>query len=176
MIQSFQRDEPQDVDEVRAQVERDAEALPSMSAPIDAHRRVRLLGRVGAGLRLLGRFDESARSLGEAVELARHLGDTELEIANLIRLATSVQYAGRHDEARVMLDAVLRRCASGQAPGYEDFALQHLGKLLVEQGKVGEAIPLFERALTLRRRKGDGQLVASTARALAGARARLEGP
>ena len=176
MIRPFQRDEPESVEALRVQVQRDTAAVRAMSARGDARRRARLLGRLGTGCRVLGRGEEAVRWLGEAVELSRALGDAELEIANLIRLATAFQYAGRYDEARAMLEKVVGRCASGEAPDYEDFALQHLGKVFAEQGRARDAIPLFERALTLRRRKGDPQLVASTERALAGVRLLLRGP
>jgi hypothetical protein len=104
------------------------------------------------------------------VELSRRADNADLEIANLIRLATAIQYAGRHAEARAMFELALRRCERGIASAYEDFALQHLGKLLVEQGHVARGLPLLERGLLLRRRKGDAALIASIDRALAGAR------
>src|SRR5262245_10705532 len=46
--------------------------------------------------------------------------------------------------------------------GYEDFALQHLGKGRLEEGDAAEAITCVERALTLRQAKGDPALIAST--------------
>jgi tetratricopeptide (TPR) repeat protein len=39
---------------------------------------------------------------------------------------------------------------SEEAADYEDFALQHLGKCLVEMGRVDEAIECLDRALVLR--------------------------
>jgi hypothetical protein len=60
MIRPFQRDEPANPDELRAQVARDAETLRSLTAPADVHRRARLLGRMGAALRVLGRLDDQS--------------------------------------------------------------------------------------------------------------------
>ena len=54
-----------------------------------------------------------------------------------------------------------------EAPELEDFALQHLGKCLVDAGRAAEGVEQLERALALRLRKGDPALIASTAEALA---------
>ena len=54
-----------------------------------------------------------------------------------------------------------------EAPELEDFALQHLGKCLVDAGRAPEGVEQLERALALRLRKGDATLIASTAEALA---------
>ena len=51
-----------------------------------------------------------------------------------------------------------------------DFALQHLGKALVDAGRPARAATLLEEALELRRERGDAQLIESTEFALARAR------
>jgi tetratricopeptide (TPR) repeat protein len=70
----------------------------------------------------------------------------------------------------VIFRAAFALTLSGAASDYEDFALQHLGKCLVEMGRVDEAIACFDRALILRWMKADPELIASTEEALAGAR------
>ena len=52
------------------------------------------------------------------------------------------------------------------------YALQHLGKTLLDAGARREATALLEDTLALRRAGGDAALIASTERALAAARER----
>jgi len=104
--------------------------------------------------------------LTEAVTLARTLGDRRREAANLIRLATARQYGGQHAEAEAIFREALALTETGDAADYEDFALQHLGKCLVETGRVAEAMLCFDRALVLRWMKADAELIASTEQAL----------
>jgi tetratricopeptide (TPR) repeat protein len=170
MAVPFQRPPYLDDDAVRERIAQNLDRLLTARDAGDRAERLQLLGQIGNDQRALGNLIEAEMFLTEAVALARHLGDTRREAANLIRLATARQYGGQHAEAEAMFRAAVALTISGAASDYEDFALQHLGKCLVEMGRVDEAIACFDRALILRWMKADPELIASTEEALAGAR------
>jgi len=92
-------------------------------------------------------------------------GDARGEAASLIRHATALQYAERHDEAMVVFQDVLGR-GDAAFDGYAHFAWQHMGKCLVELGQLPEALAAFHGAMAQRVLLGDAGLIASTRRAL----------
>ncbi|MEB3329581.1 MAG: tetratricopeptide repeat protein [Candidatus Sericytochromatia bacterium] len=150
------RDHHAALHDARTRAERDAE-LAALGALADAYR-------------LLGRLDEAVRHGEEAVDLARALDRPKSLVSNLIRLATALQYRQAHADAEPLF-AEARQLAR-QLGLLEDFALQHHGKSLAEQGRWDEAIAALEQALTLREARGDAALIASSREALTEARAR----
>jgi tetratricopeptide (TPR) repeat protein len=163
-----QRQEPADRPALEAAA---AAAASRLARAEDAGNRagvLALLGYLGNASRILGRTGEAAALLARAVELARGLSDGQSEVANLIRQGEALRYGGDHAAAERLYRAALARvrAAPDALAAYEDFALQHLGKCRLEQGDVAEAIACFEAALTLRRTKGDPDLIASTEAAL----------
>jgi tetratricopeptide (TPR) repeat protein len=138
-----------------------------LGAP-DQETELRLLSEVGNGLRCLGQHREAISYLERAVVLAQDLGDSRREAANRVRLGTARQFAGEMDEAETDL-----RAALGVHPDYDDFALQHLGKLLVECDRVQEGLTCLCEALRQRHLKADPELIASSRQAVDAARALL---
>jgi tetratricopeptide (TPR) repeat protein len=136
--------------------------------PPDPETELRLLGEVGNGLRCLGHHREAIPYLERAVVAAQQLGDRRREAANRVRLGTARQFAGEIDRAEVDL-----RAALGVHPDYDDFALQHLGKLLVERGRLREGLDCLSESLGRRQVKGDPELIASSQEAVTAARALL---
>jgi HTH-type transcriptional regulator, pleiotropic regulator of extracellular virulence genes len=139
------------------------ELLNNLQICTDETEEMRLSGRIGEHYRMLGEYNAALIYLQNAVELVRKLGDSRQEIANLLRLATTLQYADRHAEALPLFRDALVKSRGGS---YEDFALQHMGKCLVELGQIEEARTCFEAALVIRQIKGDTELLASTHEAL----------
>lgn len=149
----------------------------------DRRAVIRALGYLGEAYRLAGRFDEADVALTEALLLARSSGDARSIAAGTIRLGELRRCQDRYPEA----EALLREAAtladdpahSGCA-AYRDFALQHLGKTVLDAGRPDEAIALLERALTIRTAASAASLIASTEQALSrakrAARAARTGP
>jgi tetratricopeptide (TPR) repeat protein len=136
--------------------------------PPDPETELRLLGEVGNGLRGLGQHREAIPYLERAVRAAQRLGDSRREAANRVRLGTARQFAGDVDAAEADL-----RAAIGVHPDYDDFALQHLGKLLVERDRLREGLDCLRESLRLRQVKGDPELIASSQEAVTAAGALL---
>lgn len=125
-----------------------------------------LLGELGAVARSLEEWDLAERWLTEALTLAQTLGDKAREAANLIRLGTLYHYRDDVHRGMLLFSQALTLSDQPEASDYRDFALQHMGKLLVEQGLYQEAYQCFAQALQLRERKGDEALIQSTREAL----------
>ena len=131
----------------------------------------RLLGYVGEGSRVLGRLDEAIGYHEEALGLARAFDDRRIEVASRIRLAEAHRYRGNLGTAEDLFREALDQCSAPDLAEYEDFALQHLGKCLIDRGDAMQVITYLERALARRRGKGMAALIASTDAALVLARA-----
>lgn len=134
--------------------------------PLRAHRkRAKCAGKLGALLYLTPeRASESERLLQEALLLSEPTNrrSSRLYVANLLRLAISYQYAGKHEKAIQLFDQCLHAIAELRVRGYKHYVFQHKAKCLVEANRPDDARSAFKTALILRRRKGDAALVAST--------------
>lgn len=109
----------------------------------------------------------------DAAALPCATADQPRELANLIRLAEASRYVGDLDRAEALFRDALERCAAPDLASYADFVLQHLGKCRLDRGDPAEAVTCFERALVLRRAKGDHVLIRFTQQALQLARTRV---
>ena len=133
----------------------------------DPREQSRVHGYLGNAARLLGRDSDAVLALQRSLDLAIALDDAELATVATIRLAEAHRCFDRLDVAEGLLHSALE---TGER---RDFALQHLGKTLLDAGRPGEAVEALEEALELRRAAGDRALVTSTERALALARERV---
>lgn len=129
--------------------------------------RSRLLGYVGNALRLLGRHEEAVAAQRESLAAA---SSSRAALVARLRLGEALRCAELLHEAEAELRAAL--AASDAHPLLRDFALQHLGKTLVDAGRAAEAVSVLAEALALREAKGDDSLVESTRLALERARGR----
>jgi tetratricopeptide (TPR) repeat protein len=144
-------------------------AHAELAATADVSEQCRLHGYLGNAARLLGREDEALRDLRRSLELAEQLGDERARTVATIRIGEAQRCFDRLDEA----EAILRDALEGPSE-LRHFALQHLGKTLLDLGRTGEAVEAFESALELRLATGDDSLVASTRLALEHARGRAD--
>jgi HTH-type transcriptional regulator, pleiotropic regulator of extracellular virulence genes len=133
---------------------------------------LRTLGYLTDACRVSGELDAAVAYGHEAVERARAAGNRNAEVANLIRLAEAHKYRDEHAIAEPLFREALA-LTSDDARALRDFALQHLGKCLLEMGRYDEAITHLDEALTLRRTKQTESLIESTEQALALARSRM---
>lgn len=135
--------------------------------------RARLLGYMGNAERMLGHTGPAIAYFRSALDLMRASGDVRGEAVALIRLGEAYRCADEPGQAEALLREALEATENGEAAGLRDFALQHLGKCLVELGRRDEAVAALDEALLVRRTKGDAALVESTQQALAWARGDL---
>ncbi|MGG8410348.1 tetratricopeptide repeat protein [Streptomyces sp. 12297] len=148
-----------------AAVEKIREELQALPEDADI-ARARVLARwAGIGLLSLGHHDEARAFLRRALDLAEASGNSRAVIATELNLADAYRYAGEAQNADVLYRRALDG-ARGQHPELVDFALQHLGKHLMEQGSLTPARAHLQEALRLRLTKGDAGLIESTQAAL----------
>ena len=154
-----------DEDAVRAALADARALLDEARSAGDVRSELPLLGYVGTAHRLLAEGEAAAACLEAARCLARELGDRRAEVVALVRLGEARRCAGRpEDGERLLREAAT--AARAEAPTVLHFALQHLGKCLLELGRRGAARASLTEALELRRELGDAALVASTEAAL----------
>lgn len=144
-------------------------ARAELAGTADLRQQCRLHGYLGNAARMLGRENEALRELGRSLELADRLGDERARTVAAIRIGEAQRCFDRLDDA----EATLRGALEG-APELRHFALQHLGKTLLDLGRTGEAVEALQSALELRLAVGDESLVASTRLALEHARGRVD--
>jgi len=161
--------------EVVTQPERVAYALRRARKQLQQSREdsndtqiLRTLGYLTDACRVAGELNAAVTYGQEALERSRHAGNRNAEVANLIRLGEAYKYRDEHAIAEPLFREALTLSASGDA--LHDFALQHLGKCLLEMNRYDESIACLEQALERRREKGIQPLIDSTEQALALAR------
>ncbi|MEU2835180.1 tetratricopeptide repeat protein [Streptomyces lavendulae] len=156
---------PTDHDQLTTAVQNLRDELQALPEGTDA-TRARLLARwTGIGLLSLGDYHDARVYLHRALDLATASGNTRAVIATELNLADAYRYAGKAQTA----DALYRKALDGarsKHPELVDFALQHLGKQLMEQGNLIPARARLQEALRLRTAKGDAGLIESTQAAL----------
>ena len=129
--------------------------------------RLQAIAELGALARLQENYADSQKHFQMAIDESIQLRLPAFEIANRIRLGLTYHYANYFALAEACFRQALAACRCiPEASSYTDFALQHLGKLCVEQNRFTEARICFEEALVLREAKGDHDLIASTQQAL----------
>jgi release factor glutamine methyltransferase len=144
----------------------DAPALRDAVARLLAGgRALPALRQAGVGLVALGEHTRAQAVLAEALAAAEAGGDAGAEVRVRLNLADAHRYAGRLAPAESLCRRALG-IARTRCPELVDFALQHLGKCLIDRGGYPEAVDRLREALALRQAKGDAGLVASTRRAL----------
>jgi tetratricopeptide (TPR) repeat protein len=135
----------------------------------DDRERLLLLGRLGEWLRQdRGTVEEAVRLLTEASALAERLDHQQAICISLLRLATALQYANRHEEALAHFHMALAVAHRYRLLRVKDFVLQHMGKCCIEMGRFAEAHRLLRHALRLRQRRRNPNAghIESTQRAL----------
>ena len=131
-------------------------------------QRAALLGLRGVYQRILGKLADAERDLTEAVGIAEQVGLAPLATVMRLRLAHVYQWMKDFTRSTAMFNREIERClADPELLSFLDFAYQHAGKNLFDQGDFSGARRHFQAALDLRRGKGDQKLMDSSSTALA---------
>lgn len=146
----------------------------------DLYERMKLYGLLGTYCRIMGHLSQAETHIYLALTAANALRDKSAQIVNLLRLAHVYQWQGRYATADRLFEQIIFVCeiAKDNLPtspigAYLDFAYQHMGKSKFDQGDYARAAKFFQRALNIRKEKGDPDLIASSTLARDTARRRL---
>ena len=157
---------PTDRDQLAGALEELREDLRALPADTDTARQRVLARWIGIGLLTLGDHHDARLFLRQALDLATASANTRAVIATQLNLADAYRYGGEAETADAFYRSALHT-ARDQHPELVDFALQHYGKHLMEQGDLATARTHVREALRLRIAKGDTGLIESTQAALA---------
>ncbi len=166
MATPFQRHVADRPETLHKQIAHDLERLAALEEAGDSEGATRLSGKIGEAYRMVGDNQAAIRYLTAALDEADWRDNAPQQAVNLIRLATAVQYSGQHDEAEPLFQQAV--ASSREVGRYEDYALQHYGKCLIEMGRLDEAESYLQAALQLREGSGDKGLLNATRSALRG--------
>ncbi|SFJ22418.1 tetratricopeptide repeat protein [Thermoflavimicrobium dichotomicum] len=121
---------------------------------------------LGNAYRVLDQPEPAIRYLTIAEKIARQFNNPALLARTLIRLGEAYKYGDQHDKALACFQEVKDLTDCEELYFYHDFALQHIGKCLMELGRYDEALDHFHKALALRKQKEKQELIRSTELAL----------
>lgn len=145
--------------------------LENPPTEIDWVNCVRSAGMAGSLLRMIGKTQHSLVVLADCLHPAvLPRLTTEAFVQAAIRMSDVLRVMGKFKEARELLQTALKVTPHQ----YEDFVLQHFGKLEFDEGRLLPAIELFEKARGLRVNRNDSALLESTDLAIRACKARLK--
>ena len=125
--------------------------------------KVQYLSKLGVLNRIIGNLEKSLQQLTEAQSIIRNLDNEKLYILNEIRLATTLQFQGKFEAAEEIHTALEHQIHTNDSHhDLLDFIYQHKGKNYYEWGKLELALAEFEKALSIRKIKGNEGLIHST--------------
>ncbi len=176
------RDEPDDADAARAYVE-------GLERGGEKVAWLRMLGELPRAEAMGWELLADAGGPG-SLEETRSVGGLPVDaLAPAVRLAHVLHWQGRFRDADALFTAAIasaREIARAATDGSIDeqratlmhaFSFQHLGKSRFDEGRLDEALVLFEQALALRRQIGAAaDQIASSEQAIAATRAKLASP
>jgi tetratricopeptide (TPR) repeat protein len=142
-------------------------ALAQARKGTDEHALIDALGHLGFLLTMTAQEAQAAPLLEEALGLSRRIGDRATEIDGLLALGTARQYLNERELAVRLFHEGLARVEESGLRAQENFLLHHLGRCLVELGRIDEARAAFEKALVIRKALGERRFIESTQGALA---------
>ena len=146
--------------------ERTLEILVQPGASARTVDRAAALNAAGILAMLQSIYDRATGYHEEAREISRELGDTGGEAIALHGLGNVAHFKQDYPAARALMEAALGRRRPGDDKGIA-VSWHSLGGLALREGNPAEAVACFERALCLRRRRGDTLGVAGTMGGLA---------
>ena len=173
---SFLRDYAEHALPLVESIQKHLKGLAAAQRRGDREEQLHLHGPLGEAYRRLGRLDEARSHLEQAVSLAKEADHQRALVHNSLRLAVTLQYAGRHAEAEPWFVEAARL---SQAHGFlQDHVALAYGKHLVETEQWPQAAEQLAQACHWRRERGtseeamaEAETTWQAAREAAGARA-----
>lgn len=134
------------------------------------------LGLAGALRKITGKISEAEKLLSYSLFLCeQHKLPLNLKTQQIIRLTDVKRRQGRLQEALQELQGLLKQTSeNADLANYQDVVIQHTGKVYFAMGEFPEALKNFETALSMRTKKGDEELIASSKTAIAACRKQIQ--
>lgn len=119
-------------------------------------------GLIGAYERIVGNLSESKFYLQQAIEQCEISQHIQGRFINKLRLAHVYHWERNFKEAHKIFNELLHLLQQNELAVYKDFFYQHYGKCKIDEGDISTAFTYFQRALQIRLKKGDQELIDST--------------
>lgn len=133
------------------------------------------LGMAGSLRKMTGQFGDAEKLLRFSLHIIdQHELKTAYKVQQNIRLCDVWKRTGAYEDALQGLTEIIDLCSRGESLyQYLDVAIQHLGKIHFSLGNIEIALQSFERALNLRLKKKDQNLIDSSQHAIEACRLKL---
>lgn len=129
--------------------------------------KAQYLSKLGTLNRIVGNLEKSFKQLTDAQLIIRDLNNEKMYVVNEIRLATTLQFQGEFEAAEQIHSRLEHQInTNNRHRNLLDFIHQHKGKNYYEWGKLELALTEFEKALSIRKTKGNEALIHSTEMAI----------
>lgn len=139
------------------------------------HEKGKWYGLLGSYLRIVGELEESEKNLNTAIDICQKADNPQGVFANKIRLAHTYQWWTNFDISNKMFTDLLETAESdSDYTDFLDFVYQHYGKNLFDQSDFKGALNFFNKALELRFKKDDKELIALSESAIEACEFRIE--
>lgn len=161
------REVPEDRASMQAYIDFVLKELKKLQ-PDQIRLSVKFLGEVGSYARILGKNEVALQCLSKSLDLINE-NDLGLRLWAVHSIRYGEVLRAQKDElgAETAFRSVLEMCRRHQdISDLSDFALQHLGKLKIDQRQYKEAQGLLEESLKIRKQKGVKELIDSSELAL----------
>ncbi|WP_035436109.1 tetratricopeptide repeat protein [Bacillus sp. UNC322MFChir4.1] len=119
-------------------------------------------GLIGTYERIAGNLSESKFYLRQAIEQYETSQHIRGLFINKLRLAHVYHWERNFEEAHKIFNELLHLLQQNELTTYEDFFYQHYGKCKIDEGNISTALTYFQKALQIRVKKGDQELIRST--------------
>jgi tetratricopeptide (TPR) repeat protein len=160
------REQPVDMDAMLMGIDHLKEELENEENQI---KRASILSLLGVFSRISGDYIGSENFLKESYEIFKTEKKFLAAFVARLRLGVTYQWKEQYSKSEKIFLSCIDIARNSDDPalaGYEDFALQHLGKCKFDQGLINEALDYFTEAMELRIVKGDLELIKSTEKAI----------
>ncbi len=128
---------------------------------------IRLCGLIGVYSRILNNPSESEAFLTKAIQSCEQSNELKTMFANQLRLAHTYHWKEDYHKANQLFQELIDTLDNNPSLElYRDFLYQHYGKCRLDQGDVVTARFYFQLALSIRKQKGDLDLISSTKKAI----------
>ncbi len=132
---------------------------------LSGDEKYKRISRLAVHYRQLRNYNDAHKLFNTA---SRYFENTnpQMEMVNYLRWGDVFRFEKRFDEAWDILKKAEQILLANQFIDYQDFYLQHLGKLFFDKGEYEKALECFEKAHVLRIKKANPELISSTEFAL----------
>lgn len=154
-------DYPEDYDQMAEYVKAEFSVLENLSG-VDKFKKI---SHLAVYSRVLGNYGQ-AHELFQIASDYFEKSDSKLNLVNLIRWSDVFRFEKKFDEGFKTLQKAEKILNKNNFSDYQDFYLQHLGKIYFDREEYEKAFALFEKVLKLRMIKKNSELISSTEYAL----------